>query len=66
MRELYTVDVMNRYMGARFEDNQPHVYAVADAAYVAMMGAEGEALKSQSILVSEACTPREKRWLWPR
>ena len=52
MRELYTVDVMNRYMGARFEDNQPHVYAVADAAYVAMMGGEGEALKSQSILVS--------------
>jgi myosin-5 len=52
MRELYTVNVMNRYMGARFEDNQPHVYAVADAAYLAMMGKEGDTLKSQSILVS--------------
>ena len=52
MRELYTVNVMNRYMGARFEDNQPHVYAVADAAYVAMVGKEGDALSSQSILVS--------------
>ena len=52
MPELYTPDVMNRYIGARFEDNRPHVYAVADAAYVAMKGNDDGPLKSQSILVS--------------
>lgn len=38
LRELYTENVMSRYMSARLEDNDPHVYAVADAAYLAMVG----------------------------
>jgi myosin-5 len=52
LRELYTENVMNRYMGARLEDNAPHVYAVADAAYMAMMGKGGAGVTNQSILVS--------------
>ena len=54
IQELYSVDVMNRYMGARFEDNMPHVYAVADAAYTAMVAPRdsGKAMDNQSILVS--------------
>lgn len=54
IRQLYTVDVMNRYMGARFEDNMPHVYAVADAAYRAMVGPAdaGKSMVNQSVLVS--------------
>eukprot|EP01052_Picozoa_sp_SAG31_P032678 SAG31_NODE_3606_length_4071_cov_4.005035_3_plen_816_part_00 len=52
LRELYTENVMSRYMGARLEDNAPHVYAVADAAYMAMRGKGGGGVTNQSILVS--------------
>eukprot|EP01051_Picozoa_sp_SAG22_P008964 SAG22_NODE_715_length_7716_cov_9.535513_3_plen_776_part_00 len=52
IRELYTEGLMSRYCGARLEDNAPHVFAVADAAYLAMMGKGGASVANQSILVS--------------
>ncbi|KAK3027503.1 hypothetical protein RJ639_040218, partial [Escallonia herrerae] len=45
---LYNVHMMEQYKGAPFGDLSPHVFAVADASYRAMMS-EGQ---SQSILVS--------------
>ncbi|KAK6912879.1 Myosin head, motor domain [Dillenia turbinata] len=45
---LYNVHMMEQYKGAQFGELSPHVFAVADAAYRAMMN---EA-RSQSILVS--------------
>uniref|UniRef100_A0A7N0VC74 Myosin motor domain-containing protein n=1 Tax=Kalanchoe fedtschenkoi TaxID=63787 RepID=A0A7N0VC74_KALFE len=45
---LYNVHMMEMYKGVQFGDLSPHVFAVADAAYRAMVD-EG---KSQSILVS--------------
>ncbi|CAM8910154.1 unnamed protein product [Rhodiola kirilowii] len=45
---LYNVHMMDMYNGAQFGDLSPHVFAVADAAYRAMVD-DG---KSQSILVS--------------
>ena len=38
LSELYTTAKMKQYMLASFGDNEPHVYAVADAAYAAMIG----------------------------
>ncbi|KAM7256748.1 hypothetical protein ACFE04_012489 [Oxalis oulophora] len=46
--ELYDVDMMERYKGVPFGELGPHVFAIADAAYRAMIN-EG---KSNSILVS--------------
>ncbi|KAK9273704.1 hypothetical protein L1049_018514 [Liquidambar formosana] len=45
---LYNVHMMEQYKGAPFGELSPHVFAVADASYRAMMN-EG---RSQSILVS--------------
>ncbi|MFS7944635.1 putative myosin ATPase [Helianthus anomalus] len=45
---LYNVHMMEQYKGAPFGELSPHVFAVADASYRAMMGDA----KSQSILVS--------------
>ncbi|XP_027081188.2 myosin-15 isoform X2 [Coffea eugenioides] len=45
---LYNLHMMEQYNGAPFGELNPHVFAVADASYRAMMG-EG---RSQSILVS--------------
>ncbi|KAJ6698250.1 MYOSIN [Salix purpurea] len=45
---LYNVHMMEQYKGAPFGELSPHVFAVADASYRAMMS-EG---RSQSILVS--------------
>ncbi|RAL52847.1 hypothetical protein DM860_007615 [Cuscuta australis] len=45
---LYNMHMMEQYKGAPFGELSPHVFAVADASYRAMMS-EG---KSQSILVS--------------
>nr|GEV28813.1 myosin-15 isoform X1 [Tanacetum cinerariifolium]GEV32066.1 myosin-15 isoform X1 [Tanacetum cinerariifolium] len=45
---LYNVHMMEQYKGALFGELSPHVFAVADASYRAMMGDA----KSQSILVS--------------
>ncbi|KAK8942215.1 hypothetical protein KSP40_PGU003308 [Platanthera guangdongensis] len=45
---LYNVHMMEQYKGIRFGELSPHVFAVADASYRAMMS-EG---RSQSILVS--------------
>ncbi|MED6221447.1 hypothetical protein PIB30_054772 [Stylosanthes scabra] len=45
---LYEIHMMEQYKGAPFGELSPHVFAVADASYRAMMS-EG---KSQSILVS--------------
>lgn len=45
---LYNVHMMEQYKGAPFGELSPHVFAVADASYRAMMN-EGQ---SQSILVS--------------
>ncbi|XP_071696471.1 myosin-15 [Rutidosis leptorrhynchoides] len=45
---LYNVHMMEQYKGAPFGELSPHVFAVADASYRAMIGDA----KSQSILVS--------------
>ncbi|KAL9226908.1 hypothetical protein vseg_002666 [Gypsophila vaccaria] len=45
---LYNVHMMEQYKGAPFGELSPHVFAVADVAYRAMMSDK----KSQSILVS--------------
>ncbi|KNA05554.1 hypothetical protein SOVF_189230 [Spinacia oleracea] len=45
---LYNAHMMEQYKGAPFGELDPHVFAVADAAYRAMMSEH----KSQSILVS--------------
>ncbi|KAF6152691.1 hypothetical protein GIB67_021351 [Kingdonia uniflora] len=45
---LYNMHMMDQYKGAPFGELSPHVFAVADASYRAMMN-EG---RSQSILVS--------------
>ncbi|KAL6006810.1 hypothetical protein ACLOJK_032305 [Asimina triloba] len=48
LTHLYDTHMMEQYKGARFGELSPHVFAVADAAYRAMIN-EG---KSNSILVS--------------
>ncbi|XP_057524862.1 myosin-15 [Amaranthus tricolor] len=45
---LYNVHMMEQYKGAPFGELDPHVFAVADASYRAMMSEQ----RSQSILVS--------------
>lgn len=45
---LYDVHMMEQYRGATFGELSPHVFAIADTAYRAMINEE----KSQSILVS--------------
>ncbi|KAK9131389.1 hypothetical protein Sjap_011876 [Stephania japonica] len=45
---LYNIHMMEQYKGASFGELSPHVFAVADAAYRAMMNET----RSQSILVS--------------
>ncbi|KAK9683914.1 hypothetical protein RND81_10G174600 [Saponaria officinalis] len=45
---LYNIHMMEQYKGATFGDLSPHVFAVADVAYRAMMSDK----RSQSILVS--------------
>ncbi|KAK4761850.1 hypothetical protein SAY87_029734 [Trapa incisa] len=48
LTHLYNIHMMEQYKGATFGELSPHVFAVADASYRAMVN-EG---KSQSILVS--------------
>ncbi|KAG6505092.1 hypothetical protein ZIOFF_037440 [Zingiber officinale] len=45
---LYDLDVMEQYKGAAFGELRPHLFAVADACYRAIINEQG----SQSILVS--------------
>ena len=54
MPELYTLEVMRRYhRAARFDENPPHLFAIAAAAFSAMMNRHaGGAGLDQSILVS--------------
>ncbi|KAL1329764.1 hypothetical protein HN51_046946 [Arachis hypogaea] len=48
IEDLYDVNVMKRYKGAAVGDLSPHVFAIAEAAYRAMINEE----KNNSILVS--------------
>ncbi|XP_020231511.1 myosin-9 isoform X2 [Cajanus cajan] len=48
LSHLYDTDVMQRYKGATIADLSPHVFAIAEAAYRAMINEE----KSNCILVS--------------
>ena len=52
LRDLYTVRMMKKFRGSLHEDNQPHIYAAAEAAFSSMMTRVKDGVGNQSILVS--------------
>ena len=52
LSELYTVDVMQQFRGSLHEENEPHIYAAAEAAFSSMMTGVKDGIGDQSILVS--------------
>jgi myosin heavy subunit len=53
MPDLYSEDMMLQYRGKKNSELPPHLFAVADASYTALMGSAGARRpRNQSIIIS--------------